>query len=112
VSAAQAIADATWTIDPHLCAALQWESYAGMLPPSPALSNVSTGAQSVGYSPPMPGGEYGAALSRAAWHRSLMGAPDSALLILSPPAVESTPPPWPFGIPAWWDDADTGTPPP
>ena len=32
--AAQAVADATWSTDPHLCAALQWESYAAMLPPA------------------------------------------------------------------------------
>jgi hypothetical protein len=28
--AALAIADACWDTDPHLCAALQWESYAAM----------------------------------------------------------------------------------
>jgi hypothetical protein len=27
-------ADATWSTDPHLCAALQWESYAATLPPA------------------------------------------------------------------------------
>ena len=32
--AAQAIAGATWSTDPHLCAALQWESYAAMPPPA------------------------------------------------------------------------------
>ena len=32
--AAQAIADATWSTDPHLCAALPGESYAAMPPPA------------------------------------------------------------------------------
>jgi hypothetical protein len=68
---AQAIADAVWQDDPHMCAALQWESYAGMLPPTPAVANVSTGAQSVSYSPPAPVGDYGLAIQRAEWHRSL-----------------------------------------
>jgi hypothetical protein len=69
---AQAIADATWTDDPHLCAALQWESYAAMLPPSAAVSQVATGAQSVTYSPAAPTGDYGLAVQRAAWHRSFV----------------------------------------
>ena len=56
---AQAIADAWWAKDPHLCAALQWESYAATLPMTPTVSQVATGAQSVSYSPAQPGGEYG-----------------------------------------------------
>jgi hypothetical protein len=33
--AAQAMAEATWSMDPHLCGSmLQWESYAAMLPPA------------------------------------------------------------------------------
>jgi len=32
--AAKAIADATWSTDPHLCAALRWESYVTMLSPT------------------------------------------------------------------------------
>ena len=69
---AQAIADDWWAIDPHLCAALQWEAYAAMLPPTPAVASVSTGAQSVAYSPAAPTGDYGLAVSRAAWHRSFV----------------------------------------
>jgi len=99
------IADATWATDPHLCAALQWEAYAAQLPPSPAVSQVATGAQSVTYSPPMPGGDAGAAMARAAWHRSLMGSGGSAELVQSPPALPSAPgTPWPVYDPAgsWW----------
>jgi len=99
---AQAIADACWSTDPHLCAALQWEAYAAMLPPTPAVANVSTGAQAVSYSPPMPGGDYGLAMARAAWHRSLRGNAESAELVLAPPAISSVPP----GLmPAWWEVA-------
>jgi hypothetical protein len=67
---AQAIADATWSDDPHLCAALQWESYAAMLPPTASVSQVATGAQSVTYSPATATGDYGLAVARAAWHRT------------------------------------------
>lgn len=95
---AQQIADATWATDPHLCAALQWEAYAATLPPSPAVSNVSTGVQSVAYSPPVPAGAYGQAISRAAWHRSLMASAGSVPLTLAEPAVESVPTAWP---PMW-----------
>lgn len=92
---AQAIADATWSTDPHLCAALQWESYAATLPPSPSVASVSTGAQSVSYQPPMPGGDYGAAMSRAAWHRSLMGDLGAIPLTQAEPALPSAPAsPW------------------
>ena len=69
---AQAIADDWWVIDPHLCAALQWEWYAAMLPPTPAVAAVSTGAQSVSYIPPAPAGDYGLAIAQAAWHRSFV----------------------------------------
>src|SRR5262249_60219206 len=89
---AQVIADATWATDPHLCAALQWEAYAAMLPPpAPAVSQVATGAQSVTYSPPMPGGTAGAAMARAAWHRSLSQAGGSIPLVLAPPTVPPLP---------------------
>jgi hypothetical protein len=67
---AEAIAHAWWDRDPHLCAALQWESYAATLPPAAAVSQVATGSQSVTYSPALPGGEVGLALARAEWHRS------------------------------------------
>ena len=69
---AQAIADAWWAEDAHLCAALQWEAYAAMLPPTHTVSQVATGSQSVSYSPAVPGGEYGLAISRASWHRSFV----------------------------------------
>lgn len=91
VATAQAIADATWEIDPHLCAALQWEAYAASLPPAPSVATVSTGAQSVSYSPPMPGGDFGLAMSRAAWHRSLMSPLDTLPLEVAEPALTSVP---------------------
>jgi hypothetical protein len=82
---AEAIADAWWPGDPHRCAALMWESYAATLPPSAAVSSVSTGAQAVTYNPPLPGGEFGLAVGRAAWHRSMLGSLGSAPLVLAPP---------------------------
>jgi len=91
---AEAIAAATWDSDPHLCAALQWEAYAATLPPSPSVAQVSTGAQSVAYSPPMPGGDYGAAMARAAWHRSLMSSIATVPLTQAAPAVSSVGEPW------------------
>lgn len=69
---AQAIADAFWADSPHLCAALQWEAYAATLAPTPAVASVSTGAQSVSYSPAAPQGEFGLAMQRAAWHRAFL----------------------------------------
>ena len=77
---AQAIADACWADDPHLCAALQWEAYAATLPPVPSVSSVTTGYQSVSYSPAGPGGEFGLAMARATWHRSMRGTADSVPL--------------------------------
>jgi hypothetical protein len=70
--AAAEIAAAVWAADPHLCAALQWEAYAATLPPGPSVSNMSTGGQSVTFSPAAPTGDYGAAMNRAAWHRSFV----------------------------------------
>ena len=70
VAEAQAIADALWADDPHLAAALMWEHYAATLPPTPVISSVQTGAQSIAYNPAQPSGDYGLAVSRAAWHRS------------------------------------------
>lgn len=100
--AAQAIADATWDTDPHLCAALQWESYAAMLPAATSVSQVATGVQSVTYSPPMPGGDAGAAMAKAAWHRSLMCNGGSPELVLAPPAVATVPGnPWLFDWAEW-----------
>jgi hypothetical protein len=65
------IAAAWWDTDPHLAAALMWESYAAQLPPAPAVTQVTTGVQSVSYGQALPGGELGVAISRAQWHRSL-----------------------------------------
>ena len=79
--AAEAIANACWDSSPHLCAALQWEAYAFTLPPGLPVANVNTGSQSVSYSPPAQTGAYGAALARAAEHRSyLSGALTSVQL--------------------------------
>ena len=71
---AQAIADAWWNDDPHLAAALMWEAYAATMPPELAVAQVSTGAQSVSYGRATPGGNLGAALTRAQWHRSFTTA--------------------------------------
>jgi hypothetical protein len=90
---AEMIADATWALSPHLCAALQWESYAAMLPPAPAVSQVSTGVQSVSYAQPN-GGAYGLALSRAAWHRSFLSSLESVPLVVAPVDVPVVPPNW------------------
>jgi hypothetical protein len=69
---AMAIADEWWDADPHMCAALQWEAYAAMLPPGASVAQVSTGAQTVSYSPAAPPGALGMAMARAAWHRSFV----------------------------------------
>jgi hypothetical protein len=70
VADAELIAAAWWAVDRHRCAAELWTSYAATLPPSPAIAQATTGMQSATFSPPMPGGELGAALARAAWHRT------------------------------------------
>lgn len=89
---AQAIADASWDSEPHLCAALQWEYYAAMQDPSPSVSQVSTGVQSIAYSPAAPSGEYGKAMSRAQWHRSfLSGYLESVPLVSSIPKPQYQP---------------------
>lgn len=95
---AQAIADAYWAASPHLAAALMWESYAAMLPPSPAVSAVSTGAQSVAYSPPVPAGEYGLAISRAEWHRSFIT--DELVSVVLVSTARDAPPVVPWT--SWW----------
>jgi hypothetical protein len=99
VDAATAIADEWWSADPHMCAALQWESYAAMLPPAAAVSQVSTGAQNVSYSPAAPPGAYGAALARAAWHRSFVTGE-----LVSVPLHATTPRRFGYGEPwNWWE---------
>lgn len=95
---ASAIADQLWEASPHLCAALQWEAYAGMLPPMPSVRRVNTGAQLVDYDPPAPTGDYGLAMSRAQWHRSFLADTMTSL-----PLEVSTPTPWwGWGDPTWW----------
>jgi hypothetical protein len=79
--AARAIAAWWWDDDPHEAAALMWESYAATLPPQPTVAQVATGSQSVSYSPAIPGGPYGLAVSRAAWHRSMAGSLATPLLV-------------------------------
>lgn len=78
---AEQLAAAYWDSEPHLCAALQWESYAATLKPAATVSSVQTGAQSVTYSPAQAGGDYGLAIARAAWHRSFCDSADSAPLL-------------------------------
>ncbi len=102
---AEEIADATWALSPHLCAALQWESYAAMLPPTPAVAQVTTGVQSVSYQPPMPGGDYGLAIARAQWHRSFtVGELVSVPLAVAPADVDPVMrgPRGPRWRPGWW----------
>ncbi|MGP7996713.1 MAG: hypothetical protein ACLPKI_05185 [Streptosporangiaceae bacterium] len=72
VDDAQAIADAWWDDEPHLAAALMWEAYAATLPPSLPVAQVATGMQSVSYGRAVPGGDLGAAITRAQWHRSFL----------------------------------------
>ncbi len=82
---AQAIADAWWDEEPHLAAALMWESYAATLPPSLPVAQVATGMQSVSYGRAVPGGELGAAVTRAAWHRSFLSTLQSVPLRVALP---------------------------
>ncbi|MCL2585997.1 MAG: hypothetical protein FWE35_26480 [Streptosporangiales bacterium] len=92
---AQQIADDHANCDPHLIAALQWEAYAGMLPPAPAVASVSTGVQSVSYAS---GGDGAAlALARAAWHRSFLGDGMVSVPLAASPSVRhgEGEPPWP-----------------
>jgi hypothetical protein len=93
IDVAQGLADLYWEDEPHLCAALQWEYYAAMQDPSPAVSSVSTGVQSIAYSPPAPSGTYGTAIARAQWHRSFItGHLETVPLISSIPEYELMPP--------------------
>ena len=99
---AQAIADAWWDDEPHLCAALQWEAYAATLPPALAVAQVSTGMQSVSYGRAVPGGELGAAMTRAAWHRSFLSGLASVPLQAAVPHPVTTladPPMWIEALP-------------
>jgi hypothetical protein len=81
---AQRIADACADESPHLCAALQWEHYAATLAATASVSQVTTGSQSLTYSPAQPTGDYGLALARASWHRSFLGTLHSVPLRLAP----------------------------
>jgi hypothetical protein len=87
VDQAEAIAAAYWADDPHEAAALMWESYAAGLPPTPTVAQVATGSQSVSYSPPIPGGDYGLAITRANWHRSLSGSLHTAPMVADSPVA-------------------------
>jgi hypothetical protein len=73
------IAAAWWDTDPHLCAALQWEAFAALLPAELPVAMVTTGSQSIAYGGPTPGGEVGAAMARAQWHRSFTGVASAPL---------------------------------
>lgn len=86
---AEQLAAVWWDDDPHRAAAEMWETYAAMLPASALVSSVQTGAQSVVYAPAMAGGEYGLAIAKAAWHRSLCSTFESVPLIAALPI-----PPW------------------
>ena len=77
---AEDIAAAWWECEPHLAAALMWESYAASLPPELPVSMVTTGSQSVACGSAMPGGELGAAMARASWHRSFCAAGSAPLV--------------------------------
>ena len=61
-----------WDEDPHEAAAIMWEHWAATLPPALAVAQVSTGSQSVSYGRATPAGDLGAAMARAAWHRSFV----------------------------------------
>ena len=68
-----------------------------MLPPTPAVAAVSTGAQSVSYSPAAPSGSYGLALARAEWHRSFVTGTIVSVPLVRPPENEL-----PGQLPLWW----------
>ena len=51
---------------------------------TPTVSQVATGAQSVSYSPALPGGDYGLAMARANWHRSFTTAVSVPLEVCRP----------------------------
>jgi hypothetical protein len=73
VDVAEAIVRSWWAEDWARCMELMWSSYAATLPPEPSVRSVSTGAQSVTYSSGG-GGEFGLAVARAAWFRSMAGS--------------------------------------
>jgi hypothetical protein len=104
---AQDIASALWVTDPHLCAALMWETYAAMLPPTPAVASVSTGVQSVSYSPASPTGDYGLAIQRADWHRSYSSLTSVPLFVAAPPLVSAE---WTELGNVWFGEVPGGVP--
>jgi hypothetical protein len=88
VEEAEGIAAAWWECEPHLAAALMWESYAATLPPELPVSMVTTGSQSVAYGQSIPGrmlggAEPGAVASRVRERR--VGAAGARCLSPSPP---------------------------
>ena len=60
---------ALWPDDAHMAAAVAWERYAATLDADPVVVSASTGDQSVSYGP-AGASAHGAAMTRAAWHRS------------------------------------------
>jgi hypothetical protein len=70
IAVAEGIADQFWLTDWYYAIGLMWEAYAAMLPLTPAVASVSTGAQSVNYDPPAPTGDYGSAIAKAEWYFS------------------------------------------
>lgn len=79
---AEDLAASWWECDPHLAAALAWETYAAMSPLEPSVRSVQTGVQAVTYE--SPGGRWAMAMARAAWHRSMAGGFGSVPLELAP----------------------------
>ena len=73
-----------------------WEHYAAILPPSLPVAQVATGMQSVSYGRAVPGGELGAAITRAAWHRSLLSG------LISVPLSNAVPHPVTRTRPTTW----------
>jgi hypothetical protein len=86
---------------PHCVAAMLWEAYAGMLPPSPAVASMSTGAQSVSYAAQGGGSEAGLAMARADWHRLMCTGTLSSVPLRVAPADDD------FlylqELPGWWE---------
>ena len=99
IEEAQAIADAWWDDEPHLAAALMWEAWAATLPPTLPVAQVATGMQSVSYGRAVPGGDLGAAMTRAAWHRSFLSA------LISVPLRNAVPHPSVRARPTTWIEA-------
>ena len=88
-----------WDASPHFVSALQWEAYAATLPPTQAVASVQTGAQAVNYGSPVPGGEFGLAISRAQWHRSFVSGSMASIPLQVAAIVDTSQ--LPVGV--WWE---------